>query len=115
LASQTLQKLRRLRYAGDASFARDWARSRADGRGYGPRRIEQELRARGVEDSIILDALRGTFGGGDERQRAERLLAKQFHRERLNDPKILRRAAAFLQRRGYNETLIQSLLQTNED
>jgi regulatory protein len=112
---QTLEELRRLRYVGDESFARDWARSRADDRGYGPRRIEQELRAKGIADAIIIEAVRDIFGGNDESKRARRALEKQFRRARLDDPRLLRRAAAFLQRRGFSETVIQNLLQLNED
>jgi len=115
LATLTLEQLRRSRYAGDEGFARDWVRSRADGRGYGPRRIEQELRAKGIDESLILDALRETFGANNERDRARLALEKQFRRERLDDPKTLRRAAAFLQRRGYSETVILELLRQHED
>ena len=115
LATPTLEQLRRARYAGDAGFARDWTRSRADGRGYGPRRIEQELRAKGIHEPLILDVLRETFGGNNERERARLVLEKHFQRETLDDTKILRRAAAFLQRRGYSETAILDLLRQRED
>jgi regulatory protein len=110
LASEVLEKLCRSRYAGDASFAREWTRFRADGRGYGPGRIAQELRAKGVDEAAITQALRETFGGNDERERAARVLEKRFRPEKLADPTARRRAAAFLQRRGYSETLIESLL-----
>jgi regulatory protein len=110
LVSQTLRNLRRSRYAGDEHFARDWTRSRADGRGYGPLRIEQELRAKGIDESIILDALRETFGARDESERARLVLQKHFRRERFGDPKIVRRAAALLQRRGYSESVIENVL-----
>jgi len=59
--------------------------------------------------------LRETFGGNNERDRARQALEKQFRRERLDDPKTLRRAAAFLQRRGYSETVILDLLRQHED
>jgi regulatory protein len=115
LAALTLEKLRRSRYAGDESFARNWARSRADDRGYGPLRIEQELRAKGIDESLISDALRDNFGGADEREKARRALEKQFRRDKLDDAKILRRAVAFLQRRGFSETVILDLLRPNEE
>jgi SOS response regulatory protein OraA/RecX len=59
--------------------------------------------------------LRETFGGNNERERARLVLEKHFRRETLDDTKILRRAAAFLQRRGYNETVILDLLRQRED
>ena len=78
-------------------------------------RIEQELRAKGIDEPLILDALRETFGASNERERARLVLEKRFRRERLDDGKILRRAAAFLQRRGYSETVILDLLRQHED
>jgi SOS response regulatory protein OraA/RecX len=59
--------------------------------------------------------LRETFGGNNERERARLVLEKRFRRETLDDTKILRRAAAFLQRRGYSETVILDLLRQRED
>jgi SOS response regulatory protein OraA/RecX len=59
--------------------------------------------------------LRETFGGNNERERARLVLEKHFRRETLDDTKILRRGAAFLQRRGYNETVILDLLRQRED
>jgi SOS response regulatory protein OraA/RecX len=54
--------------------------------------------------------LRDTFGGNNERERARLVLEKRFRRERLEDGKILRRAAAFLQRRGYSDAVITEIL-----
>ena len=110
-----MRKLRASRYAGDESFARDWTRSRVEGRGYGPLRIRQDLRNKGVDESLILDILRETFGAGHESKRARQALDKQFRREKLDDPRVLRRAAAFLQRRGYSETVIIDVLRQYED
>jgi len=59
--------------------------------------------------------LRETFGGNNERERARLVLEKHFRRETLDDTKILRLAAAFLQRRGYSETVILDLLRQRED
>jgi regulatory protein len=110
LAVQILEKLHASRYAGDQIFAREWTRGRAESRGYGPLRIEQELRAKGIGDALILEILHEIFAGDYERRKAMEILQKQFGREKLADPRILRRAAAFLQRRGYSETVIQDIL-----
>jgi regulatory protein len=110
-----LGKLRASRYVGDQSFARDWAHARAHGRGYGPRRIEQELRAKGIDDSLIQATLRETFAGGHESHQAQAILEKRFAGEKLEDPRILRRAAAFLQHRGYSETVILDVLRHYEE
>jgi regulatory protein len=115
LAALTLEKLRALGYADDSDFARNWARSRAEGRGFGPTRIEQELRAKGIDEPLIRSAISEIFTRGDESERAGRALKKKFGGEKLDDAKTLRRAAAFLQRCGYSETVIHSLLRQHED
>src|SRR3989304_3340299 len=61
----TLEKLRTLSLLNDEAFARDWARGRAEGRGYGPLRIERELRQKGIEKSDIQEVVRETFGQGE--------------------------------------------------
>ncbi len=115
LAAQTLDKLRSLHYADDETFARDWVRSRAENRGYGPRRIDRELSAKGVDEFLIRDALAEIFGRENEREKARLALAKQFRGEKFDEPKVMRRAAAFLQRRGFSEAVIFSLLRHDED
>jgi regulatory protein len=115
VADQSLEKLRRMRYAGDERFAADWARSRAHGRGYGPHRIRQELRTKGIDEPLISAVLREAFAGNAEARQARSILEKRFGREKPKDPKSLRRAAAFLKRRGYSETVIMNLLRETED
>ncbi|HEX2230210.1 MAG TPA: RecX family transcriptional regulator, partial [Candidatus Binatia bacterium] len=73
-----MAKLRASRYAGDESFARDWAHSRADARGYGPIKIEHELRAKGIDEAVILRTVREAFAGKREIHKAREILRKRF-------------------------------------
>jgi SOS response regulatory protein OraA/RecX len=68
-----------------------------------------------VDAGLIDDVLKETFTGDHESRQAKELVEKQFGREKLDDPKTLRRAAAFLQRRGYSETVIMDVLHQDED
>jgi regulatory protein len=106
----TLEKLRSFNYLNDESFARDWARSRSEGQGYGPKRIERELGTKGIAETLIRTVVRETFGLGSEAEKARSLLEKNFKNKNLDDPRILRRAAAFLQRHGYSHSVIFDLL-----
>jgi regulatory protein len=111
-----LGKLRSLNYVDDASFARNWARSRAQSRGYGPQRIEQELRTKGIVQSVIREVIRETLADCDEKTQAKRLLAKRFRSKNIRDLRTLRRAVGFLQRRGYSSAVIADLLRApNEE
>ena len=113
---RTLEKLRALNYINDEAFARNWASGRAGGRGYGPKRIDQELRKKGIRDALIREVVRETFDQVGEREKAESLLDKRFKNKQLSDPKMLRRAAGFLERRGYSRQVIFDLLKhTAED
>jgi regulatory protein len=110
IAEGMLEKLRSLNYLNDEAFARNWARSRAETRGYGPKRIEQELRTKGIGQALIREVMRETFGQIDESARAKSLLEKRFKTKQFDDPKMVRRAVGFLQRRGYNSKVIFDLL-----
>lgn len=109
-ADSAIEKLRSLKYLNDETFARSWAFGRAQDRGYGPKRIEQELRNKGIGQSLIREALRETFDQVDETERAKRLLTKHFKGGDFTEPKTLRRAVAFLQRRGYSSKVVFNLL-----
>jgi regulatory protein len=109
-ADPAIEKLRSLNYLNDESFARNWALARAQGQSYGPDRIGQELRSKGVDPSLIRQALRETFNEIDETKQARRWLDRHFKGGDLAEPKTLRRAAALLQRRGYGSKVVFNLL-----
>lgn len=106
----TLEKLRALHYIDDQAFARDWALQRAQSRGCGPEKIARELETKGIDPSVIRAAVREAFEQEDELERAKEILGKRFRGENLQEPRALRRAAAFLQRRGYSDKVISALL-----
>jgi regulatory protein len=110
---RVLEKLRSLNYINDEAFARNWASGRVTGRGYGPKRICQELQKKGVRDALIREVVRETFDQGEEREKAKLVLEKRFKNQQLSDPKMLRRAASFLERRGYSSQVIFDLLRTS--
>lgn len=111
----TLEKLRSLKLLDDESFARGWVRARAEGRGYGPLRIERELRQKGIARSVIQEVVRETFGRNEGKEKARGLLEKRFRGKDLGDRKILNRAVAFLQRRGYHSSVIAELVKLPAD
>lgn len=106
----TLEKLRSLSLLNDEAFARDWAQGRAEGRGYGPLRIERELRQKGIAKSLISQVVQETFGRQEGKERARALLEKRFRGKDLGDRKVLHRAVGFLQRRGYRSAVIAEVL-----
>ena len=105
-----IDKLRGFNFIDDETFARNWAHSRAQSQGYGPRRIEQELKAKGVGASVVRAVVKEIFDQEDEEKRARTILQKKFSGENFQEPRVLRRAVAFLERRGYSSKVIFTLL-----
>jgi len=106
----TLEKLRSLKLLDDEVFARSWTLGRVEGRGYGPLRVERELRQKGIAKNLIREILEETFMVQQGRDKARALLGRRFKNKDLRDVKIFRRAVAFLQRRGYHDSVIAELL-----
>ena len=106
----TLERLRLLKVLDDEDLARDWALSRAKGREHGPLRIEKDLRQKGISTSLIRSILEEAFTDKGETEGAKRLLENKFSGRDMSNKKVIRRAASFLQRFGYHNTVIEELL-----
>ena len=106
----TLEKLRALKLLDDEAFARSFAQARIENRGYGPLRLERELRLKGVAKAVVGRILDETFAKHGGKERARALVDKRFRGKDLKDAKTLRRAISFLQRRGYRDSVIGEIL-----
>ena len=115
VSTAVIAKLRSLNYLDDLSFAQIWARSRIETRGYGPRRVEQELRLKGIDAGVIQEALQQSLQHTSEQESARKLLSKRFTAAGLQDSKAQRRAVALLQRRGFSSNVIFDLLKYRID
>ena len=110
IVEPTLEKLRALKLLDDEAFARSFAQARIENRGYGPLRLERELRLKGVAKAVVGRILDETFAKHGGKERARALVDKRFRGKDLKDAKTLRRAISFLQRRGYRDSVIGEIL-----
>ena len=115
VSEAVIDKLRSLHYLDDLSFAQLWARSRLESRGYGPRRVEQELRIKGIGANVIRETIQQSLNHRSEQESARKILTKRFGDASLQDAKAQRRAVALLQRRGFSSQVIFDLLQYRID
>jgi regulatory protein len=112
--ASVIEHLLRLRYLDDERFARDWAASRVRTRGYGRRRIEQELRERGIGTGMIREAVQELFQDVPELAVARKEAEKKLRTlSRLTPEVRRRRLAGFLERRGFSADIIYSILRTS--
>jgi regulatory protein len=86
------------RLQSDARFAESYARQRAD-KGYGPVRLREELRERGVTEAEVDVALEQLKV--DWRVLATRVMQKKFGLDAPVDIKEKARRARFMQYRGF--------------
>ena len=100
-----IERLRTVGFIDDASFAREFARSRAVGGGVSRRRVQQELARRGVDRDVSRDAIASVFveEAVDEHAALMRIATKKLRTlGKLDVPTQRRRLYGFLARRGYD-------------
>lgn len=97
VAREAIERVKGFGYIDDASLAGELARG-MQARGYGRRRAEQKLRARGLPRALADAALDEAYGGRDEVALARDALGRRA----VSDDADRRRAVAFLARRGFS-------------
>lgn len=100
LVSTELQRLAEEGLQSDSRYAESFVRQRA-GRGYGPVRVRQEMRERGIGDGDI--ALAFAAAAIDWREQAAAVYRKKFGAAEPGDMKERARRARFMQYRGFRE------------
>ena len=104
--------LERLGYINDRQFAEQWAAGRVRLRGFGRRRIEQELRYKGIGRDTIAEALDGVFGPETELETARAAAEKKLNTMKSSDGETRRRRLSwFLQRKGFSFEIIRKVIQ----
>lgn len=106
-----LADLERLGYVNDRQFAGQWAAGRLRLRGFGRRRIEQELRRKGISQEVIREAISEAVPPDDEREAAVRAAEKKLRTMLSVGPDVRRRRlAGFLERKGFSSEITRSIL-----
>ncbi|MEM1125288.1 MAG: RecX family transcriptional regulator [Bacteroidota bacterium] len=116
VTEQTLDRLRELGYLNDAAYARAYTQARYRSRGYGPRRIRDELRRRGVSAPLIDEALAELAEQADPLEAARRHARRRWRRL-VHEPdayKRRRKLSDFLVRRGFEYDVIRQLVEELE-
>jgi regulatory protein len=106
-----IDHLAHLGYLDDARFARQWASARVRLRGFGRRRIEQELRSKGIGRDIIEETFDGLFEDASEAEVARREADKRLKNLGRFEPEVRRRRlAGFLERKGFSFEIIRTII-----
>ncbi|MGW0863135.1 recombination regulator RecX [Streptomyces sp. NPDC002611] len=119
-AEEVLSRLEEVGLINDSAFADAWVESRHHGRGLARRALARELRTKGV-DSTLIDEAVSQLEPEQEEETARELVARKLRSTRgLDRDKRLRRLAGMLARKGYSEGMAlrvvrQALEEEGED
>ncbi|MEU5897231.1 recombination regulator RecX [Streptomyces venezuelae] len=103
VAEEVLSRFEEVGLINDSAFADAWVESRHHGRGLARRALARELRTKGVESTLIDEAV-GQLDAEQEEATARELVARKLRSTRgLDRDKRLRRLAGMLARKGYAE------------
>lgn len=103
VAEEVLSRFEDVGLIDDAAFADAWVESRHHGRGLARRALARELRTKGVDPSLIQDAV-GQLDSEQEEVTARELVDRKLRATRgLDRDRRLRRLAGMLARKGYPE------------
>ncbi|MFM9608531.1 recombination regulator RecX [Streptomyces sp. V2] len=103
VAEEVLSRFEEVGLIDDGAFADAWVESRHHGRGLARRALARELRTKGV-DSTLIDEAVSQLDSEQEETTARDLVARKLRATRgLDRDKRVRRLAGMLARKGYSE------------
>ncbi len=109
---RVLSDLSRLGYINDEKFADQWAQGKVRLRGLGRRRIERELRDKGISREMIRKTLAEVFADAPEDDVALREAEKKLKNLARYESEVRRRRlAGFLERKGFSFETIRQVFQ----
>ena len=111
IAAAVVERLREVGLLDDERYAARLARSLSEGKHYPRRRIEQELRRRGVD--LLTAQTAAEELDGEDFEQALALLERKYY-NKLNDPDDRRRVTAALARRGFSYGAIRRAMDALE-
>lgn len=106
-AKRAIERLKRLNYLDDASYARRWIEKRLTRRPMGKERLKAELLTKGLPERVVEEAVRVAWRWVSEEELALRVLNS---REGHGTERDLRRATRLLRERGFDEDTIESVV-----
>lgn len=115
IAAKVLDRMTEVGLVDDEAYAQMLVRARQAGKGLARRALAHELRQQGIDQEVADEAL-GQVGVGDERVRAEQLVAKKLRSMRGLPPEVqARRLAGMLARKGYSGEVAWPVIRAGVD
>lgn len=116
IVKEVINDLKKNKYLDDQRFAENWIENRAQRKLLGRKRIRQELKNKGIDDTVISENLKRFFDNNNELELAlEAARKKSTLSTTLEKEKFVRRISSFLQRRGFSYDVIKRVINLLEE
>jgi regulatory protein len=109
IISTVVARLKEYGYLNDQSFAETYARLRQENEKLGQRRVKQDLKQKGVNDTLIAETLNARYAQTNE----EALAREYLDRKRIKKPETPKETARVMRRlvtAGFSTTTIYKIL-----
>ena len=113
--TRVMELLLKYNYIDDKQYAFDYSASRLKSGKYGPRRVKNELKQKGVEADLIDEAFENAASVYDETEAAREWLRKKRFSINEADAAGRKRVSDALARRGFSWSAIREALNGDED
>ncbi|WP_022834966.1 regulatory protein RecX [Salisaeta longa] len=111
IIADVVARLHELGYLDDHAYARDYIHNRFRSKRYGPLRIERELRKRGVDRTIVEQAVADFFADHSTLDAARHHASKRWGRLTDDDPRRRQQKMyRYLKRRGFRSDTIRRVV-----
>lgn len=114
IVASVIAEMKDYGYLDDYKFVRDFINYRKS-RGYGKKRIQYELKLKGIERECVEELIAENFDREEELNTIRDMLKKRMPDHGLIDRRWIARQAGFLARRGFQENLIMTALREFDD
>ena len=108
IADEVIDKLSQAGLIDDEKFSRDWVKARTASKPMGRTRLTWELRSKGVEATMVEEALED-LDEDAEHALALELAARKAEKMDRGDPSFKNRLSSFLRRRGFGWEVISKI------
>ena len=113
LLEVVIARLKEQRYLSDTSYAESYSRFRKENEKFGRRRVEQDLKSKGVHNDIVEKAVESAYRDVNEEQLARAFLARK-RIGKPSDQKQVARIFRMLVRAGFPSRVIFRILKNWE-
>lgn len=113
IIDEIVNDLKRVGFINDKEFALRFSRNFINRRPAGEILLKTELKRRGIKSEIIDETLKKVYSEFDKKELALKLIEKKKFNLSSNDPKIKKKIADLLLRRGFDWGIVGEVMRVN--